>query len=41
MPLNAEAVSSIQCEYERGEEHWSRVWALVVLLRWIKMHLAE
>jgi asparagine synthase (glutamine-hydrolysing) len=38
-PLDADAAASVRRGYERGDEHWSRVWALVVLSRWVERHL--
>ena len=38
-PLDADAAASVRRAYDRGDEHWSRVWALVVLSRWVERHL--
>ena len=39
-PLDADAVACVRRAYERGDEHWSRVWALVVLSRWVERHIS-
>jgi asparagine synthase (glutamine-hydrolysing) len=39
-PLDADAAASVRRGYERGDEHWSRVWALVVLSWWVEHHLS-
>jgi asparagine synthase (glutamine-hydrolysing) len=39
IPVDAQSAGSVRRAYRCGNEHWSRVWALVVLSRWIETHL--
>lgn len=40
-PFIAGGVASVQRAYDRSDDHWSRVWVLVVLSQWIDLHLSS
>lgn len=41
LPLDHAAVESVRQRFDRGDVHWSRLWALVVLSLWFEEHIAD
>jgi asparagine synthase (glutamine-hydrolysing) len=41
IPISPNSARSVRRAYNRGEEHWSRVWALVVFSLWVNQHLVD
>lgn len=41
IPISPNSAQSVRRAYNRGEEHWSRVWALVVFSLWVNQHLVD
>lgn len=41
IPLDPAACMEVREGYERGDVHWSRLWALVVLSLWIDEHVVD
>lgn len=39
-PISPTAAATVHRAYENNNEHWSRVWALVVLSLWVEHHIA-
>lgn len=40
-PLSPLTVSTVRDQFEAGDVHWSRLWALVVLSLWINEHISD
>jgi asparagine synthase (glutamine-hydrolysing) len=37
--LNSDTVAAVRRSFQEGEAHWTRVWGLVVLVKWVRHHL--
>jgi len=40
-PIDPGAMKSVRSRFERGDLHWSRLWALVILSLWVDEHLTR